>query len=106
MSVSTGDVLGVSVMSVSTGNVLGVSVLIPGIDFLVVELSEIEIVLESLEDCVCLSDTMRSLKDAISSFEEQFYTDISEKSVLVGAFLVELLHSLEANVSEILEESI
>ena len=29
--------------------------MIPGIDFLVVELSEIEIVLKSLEDCVCFS---------------------------------------------------
>ena len=58
---------GMSVTSVSTENVvgvlgvLGVSVmipglipgLIPGMDFLVAELSEIEIVLESLEDCVC-----------------------------------------------------
>ena len=97
---------GASVTSVSTGNVLGVSAMIPEIDFLVVELSEIEIVLESLDDCVCFSDTVRSLKDAISSFEEQFCTDFSEKSVFGGAFLVELLHSLKANVSEMLEESI
>ena len=59
---------GISAMSVSTGNVvgvLGVSVMIhgmiPGMDSLAAELSEIEIVLESLEDCVCLSDTVRSL---------------------------------------------
>ena len=63
---------GVSVTSVSTGNVVGVlgvfgvlGVLIPGVipgmDSLVAELSEIEIVLESLEDCVCLSDTVRSV---------------------------------------------
>ena len=108
---------GVSVTSVSTGNVvgvLGVSVMIlgvipgmiPGMDSLVAELSEIEIVLESLEDCVCLSDMVRSLKNAISSSEEQFCTDFSEESVLVGAFFVELLHSLEADVSEMLEESI
>ena len=80
--------------------------MIPEIDFLGVELSEIEIVLESLEDCVCFSDTVRSLKDAISSSEEQFCTDFSEESVLGGAFLVELLHSIEANISEMLEESI
>ena len=47
-------------------------------------------------------DTVRSLRDAISSSEEQFCTDFSEKSVLVGAFLVESLHSLETNVSEML----
>ena len=93
-------------MSVSTGNVLGVSAMIPEIDFLVVELSEIEIVLESLEDCVCFSDTIESLFSLISSVEEQFCTDFSEKSILGGAFLVELLHSLKANISEILEESI
>ena len=40
-------------MSVSTGNVVGVSAMISEIDFLGVELSEIEIVLESLEDCMC-----------------------------------------------------
>ena len=34
---------------------------IPGLDSLVAELSEIEIVLESLEDCVGAVDTMRSL---------------------------------------------
>ena len=78
--------LGLSVM------ILGV---IPGIDFLVAELSEIEIVLKSLEDCVGAVDTVRSLKNAISSSEEQFCTDFSEKSVLVGAFFVELLHSLK-----------
>ena len=79
--------------------ILGV---IPGIDFLVAELSGIEIVLESLEDCVGAVDTVRSLENAISSSEEQFCTDFSEKSVLVGAFFVELLHSLETNVSEML----
>ena len=100
-------------MSVSTGNVVGVfgvsvmiPVVIPGLDFLVSELSGIEIVLESLEDCVGAVDTVRSLENAISSSEEQFYTDFSEKSVLVGAFFVELLHSLETNVSEMLEISV
>ena len=39
-------------MSVSTGNAAGLSVLIPEIDFLGLELSEIEIVLESLDDCM------------------------------------------------------
>ena len=64
-------VSGASVSSVSTGNVLGVSAMIPGMipgmDSLGVELSEIEIVLESLEDCVCFSDMVRSLFSLISS---------------------------------------
>ena len=42
-------------MSVSTGVV---SFMIPEIDFLGLELSEIEIVLESLEDCVGAVDTV------------------------------------------------
>ena len=75
---------------------------IPGLDFLVAELSGMEIVLKSLEDCVGAVDMVRSLENAISSSEEQFCTDFSEKSVLVGAFFVELLHSLETNVSEML----
>ena len=101
---------GVSVMSVSTGNVVGVSVMIPGMipgmDFLGVELSEIEIVLESLEDCVCLSDTVESLFSLISSCDLLFKPDFKGKSVLLVAFLKELLVSLKANVSEMLEESI
>ena len=100
---------GVSVMSVSTGNVvgvLGVSAMIPGIDFLGVELSEIEIVLESLEDCVCFSDTVRSLFSLISSVELLFKPDFKGKSVLLVAFLEELLFSLRFNISEMLEESI
>ena len=36
-------------------------VLIPGLDSLVSELSGVEIVLESLEDCVGAVDTVRSL---------------------------------------------
>ena len=79
---------GVSVTSVSTGNVvgvLGVSAMIPGIDFLGVELSEIEIVLESLEDCVCFSDMVRSLFSLISSVELLFKPDFKGKSVLLGA---------------------
>ena len=97
---------GASVTSVSTGDVLGVSAMIPGIDFLVVELSEIEIVLESLEDCVCLSDKVRSLFSLISSVELLFKPDFKGKSVLLVAFLEELLFSLGSNVSEMLEESI
>ena len=108
---------GASVMSVSTGNVLGVlgvSVmipgmipgLIPGMDFLVAELSEIEIVLESLEDCVCLSDMVRSLFSLISSCDLLFKPDFKGKSVLLVAFLEELLVSLRSDISEMLEESI
>ena len=104
---------GISATSVSTGNVvgvLGVSAMIPGMipgmDSLVVELSEIEIVLESLEDCVCLSDTVRSLFSLISSCDLLFKLDFKGKSVLLVAFLEELLVSLGSNVSEMLEESI
>ena len=84
--------------------------LIPGMDSLVVELSEIEIVLESLEDCVCLSDTVRSLFSLISScdllFKSDFKLDFKGKSVLLVAFLEELLVSLGSDVSEMLEVSI
>ena len=104
---------GISVTSVSTGNVvgiLGVSVIIlgviPGIDSLVAELSEIEIVLKSLEECVCLSDTVRSLLSLISSSELLFKPDFKGKSVLLVAFLEELLVSPGSDVSEMLEISI
>ena len=100
---------GVSVTSVSTVNVvrvLVVSVMIPGMDFLVVELSEIEIVLESLEDCVGAVDTVGSPISLISLCDLLFKPDFKGKSVLLVAFLEELLVSLEVNVSEMLEESI
>ena len=107
---------GISVTSVSTGNVVGVlgvfgvfgvSIMIPGVipgmipgmDSLVAELSEIEIVLESLEDCVVAVDTVGFLISLISSCDLLFKPDLV-------AFLEELLHSLETNVSEMLEESI
>ena len=80
--------------------------LIPGMDFLVAELSEIEIVLESLEDCVGAVDTERSLFSLISSSELLFKPDCKGKSVLLVAFLEELLVSLGSDVSEMLEESI
>ena len=81
--------------SVSSGNVVGVSVMIlvvilvsiPGLDFLVAELSGIEIVLESLEDCVCLSDTVRSLYSVISSCDLLAKPDGKGKSVLLVALL-------------------
>ena len=56
-------------MSVSTGNAAGLSVLIPEIEFLGLELSEIEIVLESLDDCMCFSDMVESLFSLISLSE-------------------------------------
>ena len=93
-------------MSVSTGNVLGVSAMIPGMDFLVLELSEIEIVLKSLEDCVCFSDMVESLFSLISSVELLFKPDFKGKSVLLVAFLEELLVSLGSNIFEMLEGSI
>ena len=97
---------GASVTSVSTGNVVGVSVMIPEMDFLGVELSEIEIALKSPEDCVCFSDTVESLFSLISSSEPLFKPDFKGKSLLLVAFLKELLLSLRSNVSEMLEESI
>ena len=104
---------GVSVMSVSTGNVVGVfgvsaliPGMIPGMDSLVVELSEMEIVLESLEDCVGAVDTVRSLFSLISSCDLLFKPDFKGKSVLLVAFLEELLVSLKANISEMLEKSV
>ena len=106
MSVSTENAVGM----LGVFGVLGVSVMILGVitgmDSLVAELSEIEIVLESLEDCICLSDTVRSLFSLISSCDLLFKPDFKGKSVLLVAFLEELLHSLETNVSEMVEESI
>ena len=93
-------------MSVSTCNAVRLPFLVPVVDFLVVELSGIEIVLESLVDCVCFADTIKSLKTAISSSEVLFCTDFSGKSVLLEAFFEELLVSLRCIVSEMLEESI
>ena len=93
-------------MSVSTGNAVGLSVLIPEIDFLGLELPEIEIVVGSLEDCVCFSDMVESLFSLISSSELLSKPDFKGKSVLLVAFLEELLFSLGSNVSEMLEKSI
>ena len=83
--------------------ILGV---IPGIDFLGLEFPEIEIVVGSLEDCVCLSDMVRSLFSLISSCMLLSKPDCKGKSVLLVAFLEELLVSLGSDVSEMLEESI
>ena len=52
-------------MLVSTCNAVGLPFLVP--DFLVEELSETEIVLESLVDYVCFTDMVKSLKSLISS---------------------------------------
>ena len=41
---------------VSTGNAVGISALVPGVDFLKLELPGIEIVVGSLVDCVCFED--------------------------------------------------
>ena len=83
-----------------------IPVVIPGIDFLGLEFPEIEIVVGSLEDCVCISDTVRSLYSVISSCDLLFKPDFKGKSVLLVAILEELLHSVETNVSEKLEKSI
>ena len=84
---------GASATSVSAESVLGVSAMIPEIDFLGLELSEIEIVLESLEDCMCLSDTVESLFSLISLSEPLSKLDFKDKSVLLVALLEELLFS-------------
>ena len=97
---------GASVTSISTENALGVSAMIPEIDFLGLELSEIEIVLESLDDCMCFSDTVGSLFSLISPCDVLSKSDFKGKSVLLVAFIEELLFSLGSNVSEMLEESI
>ena len=62
--------------------------------------------LESLVDCVCFTDTVKSLISLISLSEALFCMDFSGKSVLLEAFLEELLFSLRSNISEMLEESI
>ena len=77
--------------------------MIPGMDFLVAELSEIEIALESLEDCVGAVDMVESPISLISSCDLLFKLDFKGKSVLLVAFLKELLLSLGSNVSEMLE---
>ena len=111
--ISSGISGGIAVTSVSTENVVGMLVLsvmilgvIPGIDSLVVELSEIEIVLESLEDCVGAADTAGPLISLNSSCDLLFKPDCKGKSVLLVAFLEELLDSLGSDVSEMLEISI
>ena len=42
---------------VSTGNAVNLSVLVPGVDFLELELPRLEIVVGSLVDCVCFTGT-------------------------------------------------
>ena len=82
------------------------SVLVPGDDFLNVELSEVEIVQESLVHCGGFADMFRSLVSLISSFDEQFCMDFKGKSVLLVALLEELPVSLICYLSEMLGKSI
>ena len=79
---------------------------IPGLDFLVAELSGIEIVLESLKDRVGAADVVRSLFSLNSSCVLLFKPDFKAESVLVVALLEELLVSLGSDASEMLEISI
>ena len=72
-----------------------IPVSIPELDFLVSELSGVEIVLESLEDCVGAVDTVEPLISLNSSCVLLFKPDLM-------AFLEELLHSLGSVVSEML----
>ena len=93
-------------MSVSTCNAVRLPILVPEIDFRGVELSEIEIVLESLVDCVCFADTVKSLNSLISSCDAWISWLFRVKSALGGASFKELLFSRGSNVSEMLEKSI
>ena len=104
--ISSGVSAGIAVTSVSTENVVGVlgvsavipgliPEMIPGLDFLVAELSGIEIVLESLKDCVGAVDMAEPLISLNSSCVLLFKLDLM-------AFLEELLHSLGSVVSEML----
>ena len=79
---------------------------IPGLDSLVAELSGVEIVLESLKDCVGAADAVRFLFSLDSSCVLLFKPDFKGKSVLLVAFLEELLVSLGSDASEMLEISI
>ena len=72
-----------------------IPVSIPGLDFLVAVLSGIEIVLESLEDCVGAVDMAEPLISLNSSCVLLFKQDLM-------AFLEELLHSLGTGVSGML----
>ena len=55
-----------------------ISGIFPGMDFPGLELSGMEIVLESLEDCVEAVDTVGSPISLNSSLEEQFCTVFSD----------------------------
>ena len=79
-----------------------IPVSIPGLDSLVAELSGVKIVLESLDDCMCFSDEARSQFSLNSSCDLLFKPDFKGKSVLLVAFLEELLHSLGTDTSEML----
>ena len=83
-----------------------IPVSIPGLDSLVAELSGVEIVLESLKDCVGAVDAVRSLFSLNSSCVLLFKPDFKAESVLVVALLEELLVSLGSDASEMLEISI
>ena len=73
-----------------------IPVWIPGLDSLVAELSGVEIVLESLKDCVGAVDTAEPSISLNSSCVLLFKPDLM-------AFLEELLFSLRSDVSEMLK---
>ena len=88
---------------VSAGNAVTLSVLVPGVDFLKLELPGIEIVVGSLIDCECFEDTAETSVSLNSSWEESFCPDFSAKPVSPKALLEELVFSLGSNVSVMLE---
>ena len=79
-----------------------IPVSIPGLDSLVAELSGVKIVLKSLDDCMCFLDEARSRFSLNSSCDLLFKPDFKGKSVLLVAFLEELLYSLGTDTSEML----
>ena len=91
---------------VSTGNAVGSSAFVPVVDFLKLELPEIEIVVGSLVDCECFKNMAGSLISLISSCEALFCTYFSANPASQKALLEELMFSLGSNMSEMLEKSI
>ena len=105
-SVGITDLLLLDWVSGSTCNAVGMPSLVPEIEFLGVECSEIEIVLESLVDYVCFADMVKSLKSLISSCDAAYSWLFPWKSMLQEELLVEISVSLRSTVSEMLTKSI
>ena len=90
----------------SAGDAVEISELVPGVDFLKLELPGLVIVVGSLVDCECFEDTVGSPISLISSCEALFCTYFNDVSVLLKALLEELVFSLGSNVSGVPGKSI